>query len=240
MNLRICQVPLRKYEVEAETGRYANIKVKDMSSSTSLEPSQIIREAIVDCQPDRRVYLPSKRAQKIKIRRNRKAMDTASDPRNLQEIHIPEQLKYLKGELLILSDWYHNGEKYIIMGTSNSLKELGRSQCWVMDGTFYVAQNINLNPQRVITDFEQTISSVAKEFFPDAQYKGCLIHFGQIFWRRAQKERLARKYGNDEGFSMAIRMLKSLSLAPPESVLDYYNALNASSTDNDFKKVCVW
>lgn len=173
------------------------------------------------------------------------------------------------------------------MGTTNSLKELGKSQCWVMDGTFYVVpklfrqlftiqgfidgqsvplifclmskkskqayneffhqlfhlaldQNINLNPQRIITDFEQTISSVAQQFFPDALYKGCLFHFGQIIWRQVQKEKLAQKYGNNEMFSISIRMLKSLSFVPPENVLEYYNELNDSNNDKDFKKISAW
>lgn len=265
----------------------ANKKVKDVSSSSSLEPSQIIREAIVDCQPDQRVYLPSKRAQKIKIIRNRKTTDTVAEPDNLEDVCIPEELKYLEGELFVLSEWNYNGEKNIIMGTTNSLKELGKSQCWVMDGTFYVVpklfrqlftiqgfidgqsvplifclmskkskqayneffhqlfhlaldQNINLNPQRIITDFEQTISSVAQQFFPDALYKGCLFHFGQIIWRQVQKEKLAQKYGNNEMFSISIRMLKSLSFVPPENVLEYYNELNDSNNDKDFKKICAW
>lgn len=89
----------------------ANNNVKHMSSSSSLEPSQIIRDAIVDCQQDQRVYLPSKRAQKMKINRKRKATDTLSEPTNLAEICIPEQLKYLEGDLFVLSDWDFNGEK---------------------------------------------------------------------------------------------------------------------------------
>lgn len=190
----------------------ANMNVKEMSSSTSLEPSQIIREAIVDCQPDQRVYLPSKRAQKIKINRNRKGTDMLPEPLDVAEICIPEHLKYLEGDLFVLSDWDFNGEK------------ISSWAGWVMDGTFYIApkvfrklfashdiidgqfmplvfclmskkcqqayteffhqlfhlalaRNINLNPQRIISDFEQTISSVAKSYFPDAQYKGCLFHF---------------------------------------------------------------
>ncbi|XP_054082609.1 uncharacterized protein LOC128920127 [Zeugodacus cucurbitae] len=208
----------------------ANNKVKDLSTSSSLAPSQIIREAVVDCQPDRRVYLPSKRGQKMKISRLRKGTYT-NEPGNVQEINIPEHLKYLEGELFVLSDWDFDGEKNIIMGTTSSLKELERSHCWVMDGTFFVvpkvfrqlftiqglidgqfvplvlclmskkskqayteffhqlfklglAQNINLHPQRIITDFERTVSSAAKEYFPDARYNGCLFHFSQIIWRR--------------------------------------------------------
>lgn len=55
--------------------------------------------------------------------------------------------------------------------------------------------NIHLNPKRIISDFEKTISTAAKEFFPSTSYKGCLFHFGQIIWRQVQKHHLVSKYG---------------------------------------------
>lgn len=61
--------------------------------------------------------------------------------------------------------------------------------------------SINLNPDRIISDFEIASVSSAKQFFPDAHYQGCLFHFGKIIWRRIQLERLATKYGNNENFS---------------------------------------
>lgn len=77
---------------------------------------------------------------------------------------------------------------------------------------------INLNLERIISDFEIASVSSAKSFFPSAAYKGCLFHFGQIIWRRIQQERLAVKYGNDEKFSMAMRMLKSLAFVPDKDL----------------------
>lgn len=100
--------------------------------------------------------------------------------------------------------------------------------------------NVHLNPKRIISDFEKTIPLTAKQFFPSAIYKGCLFHFGQIIWRRVQKERLSSKYGNDEIFSLQIRMLKSLAFVPAEEVSSYYEELCSSFRDAHVKKIGKW
>lgn len=72
---------------------------------------------------------------------------------------------------------------------------------------------ISLNPRRFVSDFGKASVSGAKDFFPDAAFKGCLFHFGQIIWRRVQSEGCATKYGLSEDFSLAF--------VPPEEVLNY-------------------
>lgn len=48
---------------------------------------------------------------------------------------------------------------------------------------------LNLCPRRIICDFEMGIISAIKQCFPNTDLRGCLFHFGQIIWRKVQKER---------------------------------------------------
>lgn len=48
---------------------------------------------------------------------------------------------------------------------------------------------IQLNPKRILSDFEIGIISAAKKYFPDTRLQGCFFHFSQIIWRKIQKER---------------------------------------------------
>lgn len=54
-----------------------------------------------------------------------------------------------------------------------------------------VAANYELNlcPSHIVCDFEMGIISAIKECFPTTDLRGCLFHFGQIIWRKVQKER---------------------------------------------------
>lgn len=242
----------------------ASNHLKELAATSAMPPSQIIRENLVETQPNCRIYLPSKCAQKNKITRVR--ANSTKEPTSLNEMNIPNHLKYLEGELFILAESSFNDKKIIIMGTSSSLKLLSEYKCWIVDGTFKVVPTImrqlfsihgqidnqivplvfglmshkstetysqffyelckvacelkiDLNPDRIISDFEQAISTAAKQYFPSAEYKACFFHFGQIIWRKVQQEHLAKKYGSSEEFNLQIRMVKSLAFVPPEEII---------------------
>lgn len=261
-----------------------NSKVKDNAKSGGLKPSQIIRQSVVDCDANNRIYLPSSQAQKQKISRVR--ANSLKEPTSLSEIQIPEELKYIEGELFVLSEKDFGVDKIILLGTRSSLKLLSQSSCWLMDGTFEVVPsimrqlfsihgligneivplvfgimsskskeayseffyelckvaaefNIPINPTRVVSDFEKASVAACKMYFPSAVYKGCLFHFGQIIWRKVQGEGCATKYGNNEDFSLQIRMLKSIAFVPPEEAVAYYNHLKPL-LDADAKKIGKW
>lgn len=223
----------------------ANAELKELAKQSHLPPANIIATVTSQCAPNCRVYLPPKEAQKSKIGRVRRAND-CSEPLTLQEIAIPENLKYVDGDLFLLSEKEFDNEKIIVLGTLENLKELGKCDLWLMDGTFQVvpsimrqlftihgkigdeivpliyiimsskskkaycecffviceiavANNISMNPKYIISDFEKASIAAAKELFPSSLSKACFFHFGQIIWRRIQKEKLASKYGNNEG-----------------------------------------
>ena len=50
------------------------------------------------------------------------------------------------------------------------------------------AQNIGLevDPQRVLTDYELALQQSIAISFPQAEKKGCLFHYSQAIWRKVQ------------------------------------------------------
>lgn len=99
--------------------------------------------------------------------------------------------------------------------------------------------DIHINPKKIICDFEKAIYSSAKSFFPSTEFSGCLFHFGQNIWRQVQKSRLSAKYGNDETFSIQIRMLKSLAFVPAMEIPSYFSELH-NSFDQGARKIGNW
>lgn len=80
------------HNVNAELKRKAKI---------SKDPScRIIRSSIVQCNAEVRPYLPSNDAQKKKIVRVR--VKAIKEPKTLDEIHIPEILRFVEGKHFIL------------------------------------------------------------------------------------------------------------------------------------------
>ena len=84
-----------------------NLFLKNLAQNISNPPSQIIRDAIVTCQPEYRNYMPTKEAQ-IKKFRVRKFY--LKEPDSIEDIDIPESLRYLEDELFVLSEKGFRGE----------------------------------------------------------------------------------------------------------------------------------
>lgn len=99
--------------------------------------------------------------------------------------------------------------------------------------------NIDLQPERIISDFEKASVLAAREFFPTACFKGCFFHFGKIIWRKIQAEGMASKYGNDEQFSKHMRMLKALAFVPELELEAYFLEMYTILDENE-KKIAKW
>lgn len=57
---------------------------------------------------------------------------------------------------------------------------------------------IDLNPQFILTDFEQAVINYSKRQYPDTYCKGCLFHLGQSVWRQIQAYSFSKKYGENK------------------------------------------
>ncbi|KAG0430304.1 hypothetical protein DMUE_5678 [Dictyocoela muelleri] len=66
----------------------------------------------------------------------------------------------------------------------------------------------------IMIDFEQATFNGIRTSFPNAQVKGCFLHFGQALWRRVQKLGLVRLFNNDARFMICVQLCSSLALIP--------------------------
>ena len=71
--------------------------------------------------------------------------------------------------------------------------------------------NINLQPQFVLTDFKLTAINTICTEFQRIQNKGCHFHLSQNIYRKVQKLGLTTQYGTDETFSLLIRHIPTLA-----------------------------
>lgn len=68
---------------------------------------------------------------------------------------------------------------------------------------------IDLNPETVMTDFEQAAISSFNEAFPQSQQRGCFFHFNQCIWRKIQQFGLQRRYETDDHFALQVDCLSN-------------------------------
>lgn len=83
---------------------------------------------------------------------------------------------------------------------------------------FSEEENIDLQPQFILTDFEQAAINAAREEFPGVRNKGCHFHLAQNVYRRVQMSGLSTQYGNNENFSLLIRHIPALAFLPPDEI----------------------
>ena len=60
-------------------------------------------------------------------------------------------------------------------------------------------------PEEVQLDFEMSAKNALEEVFPGVQTKGCLFHYGQSLWRKAQELGLSRSVRTIEEVSEYLR-----------------------------------
>lgn len=87
------------YETEVHK---ANSLVRSKAAQTKDNPASIVQQSVSECEPVSRVFLPSKEAQKAKIKRMRNL--DMKEPDNLSDILIPDHLRFLDGESFVLAD----------------------------------------------------------------------------------------------------------------------------------------
>ena len=81
-----------------------------------------------------------------------------------------------------------------------------------------------LQPQTVITDFEQAAMNAFTNVF-SPQIHGCHFHFGQCIWRKVQEYGYAGRYNNEPDYAMHIRMLVALAYDPNDDKVRVYEEL---------------
>ena len=88
-------------------------------------------------------------------------------------------------------------------------------------------ENIDLQPQFVLTDFEIAAINAIRAEFPGVQNKGCHFHLSQNIYRKVQELGLTTQYGTDEAFSLLIRHIPALAFLPYNDIPSAFDELRA-------------
>lgn len=99
--------------------------------------------------------------------------------------------------------------------------------------------NLDLNPEFILTDFEIGAVNAVKSEFPSAQSKGCHFHLGQSVYRHVQDAGLVQVYGNDESFSLCIRHIPALAFLSPLEIPNAFDELK-DSLPSDAEPIIQW
>ncbi|KAG0437398.1 hypothetical protein DMUE_3713 [Dictyocoela muelleri] len=84
----------------------------------------------------------------------------------------------------------------------------------------------------LISDYEIAIINSFKSIYNFSKVSGCLFHFGQIMWRKIQKNGYTNDYKSNNDFRRFINYLLLLSYVPPEKVPYYFNIISTKFSND--------
>ncbi|XP_049867236.1 uncharacterized protein LOC126367652 [Pectinophora gossypiella] len=117
-----------------------NLK-RDAASSQS-SPAQLIQQNLAQVPSTSACSMPSKDALRHVIRRARKKILPA-EPKSIDEIQIPDNLKTVEGEKFLAKDvTYGNNKRLLMFCTKAGIQILRDAILWLMDGTFRTCPNL--------------------------------------------------------------------------------------------------
>ena len=79
--------------------------------------------------------------------------------------------------------------------------------------------------KELVMDFERAAWRAAAHVMPQVERKGCVFHWGQAVWRKAQDVGLRQAYLDDNTTHIFIRKLMALPLLPAEAVTPVFRVL---------------
>ena len=118
--------------------------MKRIAAISQEQPAQIIQAVASEMSNISRMELPSYKALKKVVKRTQNK-NNPPEPQTLDDLHIPDELKYTtSGELFLLRESNNDNDKLLLFSCENNIKKLGEATFWIMDGTFKTAPNIFL------------------------------------------------------------------------------------------------
>lgn len=93
---------------------------------------------------------------------------------------------------------------------------------------------LNLNFQSSLCDFEAASISAFSSRFPDCIMSGCFFHLCQNVWRHIQLLGLSQDYINHEQKRVLLKMLPALAFCPQEHVIRYFEIIEDAYITSGF------
>ena len=91
----------------------------------------------------------------------------------------------------------------------------------------------DVNPERIVLDFESAAIQAFKNGFPRAQVSLCQFHFSQSLNRKLNNVGKKWAYENDEQFNILIKCINSLSYVPVGDVIENFHMLCEKFDEDD-------
>lgn len=251
---------------------------------------QIVQHHLASTSADISTNLPSKDAlRQVVGREKRKALLSIKEPEKFDFDVNEEAVTTSDGELFLIKSRIFGNKRVMLFSTKSLMTYLGKSEYWIMDGTFKIVpklflqlytihgpvhnncdktfpllfvlftnkdkasydvmfelmieycndNNISLNPNIVLMDFEKAANVSLRQNFELVNAKGCFFHFRQIIYRKVQREGLTTKYNSDHTFNTEVKCILALYYIQPANIAMYFNDL-INTMSNDARKIADW
>jgi hypothetical protein len=100
-------------------------------------------------------------------------------------------------------------------------------------------QNLDLQPDFILTDFEKSAMNAAVNEFPGTQNKCCLFHLAQSTFRRIENANLKTLYGTDLKFNLAMRHIPALAFLSAAEIPDAFEQVK-KIIPNVAREIVTW
>jgi hypothetical protein len=87
----------------------------------------------------------------------------------------------------------------------------------------------NLNPDFIMSDFEQAEQNALHEVFPQSRLTGCLWHYARAVCRNVRSQGLHNLVRDNENAARIVRLCLAIPLAPPGRLQEALNSIMLES-----------
>ena len=97
----------------------------------------------------------------------------------------------------------------------------------------------NMQPTRILCDFELAAVNAFQEQFPNATICGCFFHLAQNMQKHLAQQGLRERYNNEPDFALSAKMILALAFVPIAQIDKAFDQLS-ESLPNELQGLCNW
>ncbi|CAF2568047.1 unnamed protein product [Rotaria sp. Silwood2] len=206
-------------------------EIRDVSKTTMAAHSIVAISIATASTAVLSQFPPINNLKRTICRRRAANLNFPANPRSLSEIHINGSfsLTKKKEQFLQYDSGYHDSDRFLLFATSQQLDLLQSCTDVYMDGTFKVVPELYYQLYSIHGLVQRNIISLAyilmpramkaiNSRWPQSSVHACFFHLTQNVYRQVQKAGFTTKYGNDEEYAHAVRMLPALAFSETNDI----------------------